>query len=336
MSNEVQLIEQSIRSLEPVFNDVLSDKRVLFAKELEFAMQVMASNSYMAKIAAENLQSLKDAITNVAAIGITLNPARKLAYLLPRKNRICLDISYRGLMELAIQSGSVRWAQAHIVYSQDTFKLNGYDREPTHVFDPFAEAEVRGTMVGAYVVAKTRDGDYLTHTMPLGDILAIRDRSEAWKAFKKDSTKKGPWNTDATEMVKKTVVKQGSKYWPQTDRLDQAIHYLNTDGDEGIELADAPPAPGKPEVQMPQARPDVTDVEPRMDGQPSAPPQAPAQPTPSNAPKATAGEIAYLTRKLQAKGMTVQKAREEARLDPGDSLEGITKDQFISLKDVLL
>lgn len=332
MSNEIQLIEQSIRSLEPVFNDVLSDKRIVFAKELEFAMQIMA-NSYVAGCAAANPQALKDAITNVAAIGITLNPARKLAYLVPRKARICLDISYRGLMDLAIQSGSIRWAQAHIVYSQDSFSLNGYDREPTHVFDPFAEAEVRGHMVGAYVVAKTRDGDYLTHTMPIGDIFAIRDRSEAWKAFKKDSAKKGPWNTDATEMIKKTVVKQASKYWPQTERLDQAMHYLNTDGDEGIELADAPPPAGKPEVQMPQARPDVTDVEPRMEKPPAQPPRQDAQ-TP--AALATAGEIAYLTRKLQAKGMTVQQAREEARLDAGDSLVGITKDQFISLKDVLV
>ena len=47
------------------------------------------------------------------------------------------------------------------------------------------------------------------------------------------------------EMIKKTVVKQASKYWPTSDRLSKAIHHLNTDAGEGLaELAgnSAPPA----------------------------------------------------------------------------------------------
>jgi recombination protein RecT len=85
-------------------------------------------------------------------------------------------------------------------------------------------------------VVKTAGGDYLTHSMPLSKVYDIRDRSEAWKAYKKDSSKTCPWVTDEEEMIKKTCVKQASKYWPKRERLDQAIHHMNTDGGEGITL----------------------------------------------------------------------------------------------------
>jgi hypothetical protein len=80
------------------------------------------------------------------------------------------------------------------------------------------------------------DGDYLTHSMPISKVYDIRDRSEAWKAYKKDKSKTCPWVTDEEEMIKKTCVKQASKYWPKSPRLDAAIHHMNTDGGEGITL----------------------------------------------------------------------------------------------------
>ncbi len=36
-------------------------------------------------------------------------------------------------------------------------------------------------------------------------------------------------------MARKTVVKRASKYWPTVDRLNNAIHLLNTDNNEGLE-----------------------------------------------------------------------------------------------------
>jgi recombination protein RecT len=81
-----------------------------------------------------------------------------------------------------------------------------------------------------YVVVKTDGGDYLTHAMPISKVHDIRDRSEAWK---KGS---GPWKTDEEEMIKKTCVKQAAKYWPRRERLDSAVHHMNTEGGEGINL----------------------------------------------------------------------------------------------------
>jgi recombination protein RecT len=37
-------------------------------------------------------------------------------------------------------------------------------------------------------------------------------------------------------MAKKTCVKQAYKYWPKTDRLEAAIHHLNTEAAVGIDF----------------------------------------------------------------------------------------------------
>jgi recombination protein RecT len=226
-SDALTVISGDIYASRNSFDAALVDRSISFEREAGFAIQILAGNSYAMKIALNNRQSVVDAVVNVAAIGISLNPAKRQAYLVPRKDKICLDISYMGLMDLAQATGSVKWAQASLVYASDTFALNGLDKPPTHVFNPFSKE--RGEIVGVYCTVKTIDGDYLTHTMTIDEAHAIRDRSEAWKA-----SKSGPWKTDPGEMIKKTCVKQASKYWPTTDRIDSAIHHLNVENGEGL------------------------------------------------------------------------------------------------------
>jgi len=220
------------------FLTVCAYKSINFDREAGFALQILRASDYLAKVALNNPASLEAAITNVGAIGISLNPAEKLAYLVPRKvggtPAVCLDLSYMGLLWIAIDAGAIRWGQAVVARAKDVFELQGIDKEPKHIYQPFDKD--RGAIVGVYVVVKTPEGDYLTHPMPIDKVYAIRDRSEAWKAYKRDSSKTCPWVTDEEEMIKKTCVKQAAKYWPRSDRLDQAVHYLNTDGGEGITL----------------------------------------------------------------------------------------------------
>ncbi len=234
MTNAIDVIRGDIHSAADQFQAVRVDQGANFDAEAGFAIQTLMNNDYAMAVAMKNRQSVVDAVTNIAAIGISLNPAKKQAYLVPRDNRICLDISYMGLMDLAMQSGSIRWAQCAIVYEKDDFALAGLDKQPVHKFNPFATD--RGHMVGVYCVVKTADGDFLTHTMPIADVFAIRDRSSAWRAWI-EKKRKCPWVTDEGEMVKKTCVKQAYKYWPKgekSDRLERAIHYLNEQAGEGL------------------------------------------------------------------------------------------------------
>jgi recombination protein RecT len=209
------------------FKLALSDNSINFEAEAKFAVQALSASDFAMKTALNNKQSVIDAVTNVSAIGISLNPSKKMAYLVPRDGRICLDISYMGLIDIACSSGSIKWAHSAVVYKNDEFVLHGLGEQPTHNFDPFGS---RGNIVGVFCSVKTIDGDFLTHTMPISEVYAIRDRSS--QSFK--SGKASPWKTDESEMIKKTCVKQAYKYWPKVERLQEAIHYLNTVSGEGL------------------------------------------------------------------------------------------------------
>lgn len=238
MSN-LAVITSDIYAARDGFQSVLAEPSLSFDREAGFAVQVLESNDFALKMAMGNRQSVINAITNIAAIGISLNPAKKQAYLVPRDGKICLDISYIGLMDLAVASGSILWGQAKLVRQNDSFILNDLDKQPTHSYAPFSKD--RGDIVGVYVVVKLPGGDYLTHPMSIEEVYDIRDRASS--SFK--GGRSSPWKTDPGEMIKKTCVKQASKYWPKTDRLAEAIHHLNTDGGEGLAtMAEMSPSRG--------------------------------------------------------------------------------------------
>ena len=227
MSNVAEVIE----IVSERFNQI-APQGMQYDSEKGFAIQVLKGNDYLMKIATAHPQSLQQALVNVAAIGLSLSPAEKLAYLIPRKGKVCLDVSYMGMCRIATNSGSIQWIQADLVYSNDTFTFKGAGMRPDHEFDPFATVEQRGEFRGGYCNAKTSGGDYLTTMMSAEDILGIRDRSEAAKK------KSGPWYTDFGQMAKKTVVRRAFNMWPRTDQnqVDRMALAVNISNDnEGFE-----------------------------------------------------------------------------------------------------
>jgi recombination protein RecT len=225
-----QGVQNLIAEQRDMFMPVLTDQSMSWEKEKQFALQVLNKPDnrnknelcFAGKTALNNPASLQNAIINVAACGITLNPAAKLAYLVPRDGAICLDISYMGLLHIAQQSGSILWGQCKLVYSNDSYRNMGLDKAPEHIANTFGD---RGNIIGGYCTIKTPDGDYLTEEMSIKDIEKVKATSKAAN---------GPWKTFYEEMARKTIVKRASKYWPKADRLDQAIDYLNTDAGEGL------------------------------------------------------------------------------------------------------
>jgi len=89
----------------------------------------------------------------------------------------------------------------------------------------------------------------------------------------------------------------------------------------------------KPPVAMPARKAAPAAEKPVTDAQPKDDPQQQRQATDS-AP-ATVGEVAYILKKINAKGVTIPQAREMAGLDAGETLEGLSKDGFVALKDAL-
>ena len=232
MENENTEEQQQVRAREPWQNALAAsrnkfdeinarNKFVNYDTEAMFALQAITKNDYLMKIANNNPTSLRNAVINIAAIGLSLNPATKYAYLVPRDNQACLDISYIGLIKLATDTGSIMWARAELVHEKDVFVYHGATEKPEfNAPEPWD----RGAIKGVYCIAKTKEGDYLSGIMSIDEINAIMQRSMSGK---KGS---GPWVTDFGEMAKKTIIKRESKTWPKTDkseRFDNAIDVIN-------------------------------------------------------------------------------------------------------------
>ena len=218
----------AIAQAERKFNEIATAEGnlVTYQKEAMFAMQAIQSNDYLQGVPP---QSIQNAVINVASIGISLNPALSFAYLVPRDGKCCLDISYKGLVKLATDTGSIQWAKAELVRKNDEFDLISMDQVPVHKFNPFATEADRGEVIGGYCVAKLADGSFMIETMSREEMDKVKDSSKAKSA-------KSPWNTWYGEMAKKTIIKRASKSWPKTSpRLAEAIQVVNEH--EGLDLS---------------------------------------------------------------------------------------------------
>lgn len=230
-----QLLERAASK----FNQIADrHKLVTWVEECQFALMALQSNEKLALCAPVTVQN---AIINVASIGLTLQPALGYAYLVPDSvkqgdvwvNVCTLKVSFKGLMKIATDSGSITWCKAEIVKEKDVFEYNGPCALPRHTMQPFGD---RGKTVGVYCVAKTHDGDYLVDIMDAAEIQKIRSAAKT----------KTVWGAWPDEMAKKGIIKRASKQWPKTDqseRLDRAIEVVNEyEGSEAIGALSAPEA----------------------------------------------------------------------------------------------
>lgn len=236
MSQELSQWQGALKQAQPLFEKRNIQSLVNYDQEASFASQTIKKNTYLQKIAEQRPDTLRDAVVNIASIGLSLNPATQYAYLVPRDGICCLDISYKGLIKIATDTGSILWARADLVYSNDHFEYNGPCQMPTHKADVFSKE--RGEFVGAYCVAKTKEGDILAEAMSADDIYQIRDKSQAYIAFLNNpKVKQCPWVDFFGQMAKKTVIKRASHTWPKSDkneRLQEAIKVINDH--EGIDF----------------------------------------------------------------------------------------------------
>jgi len=165
-----------------------SNTDVAFKNELLYASQAMLNNDYLCKVALSNSLSLRNAFSQVAACGLTLNPARGFAYLVPRDGQVILDVSYRGMIKAAVNDAAIKDCIVELVYANDEFVYRGKRQSPTHTFNPFDKKADRGEFVGAFVEALLPDGRVHVEAVTAEEIYAAREASELWKR-----KKKGPW-----------------------------------------------------------------------------------------------------------------------------------------------
>lgn len=235
MSNVSIISKEHLDRVKPAFLEQSGLKEADFKREVSFAMQLASANPYLQTCTPDS--ALK-AILNVAQIGLTLNPVKKEAYLVPRwnsklsQNEVCLDPSYIGLIKLATDSGIVKSINCQIIYAGDEIEIDLSEEYNVKKHVPyFLTGKEKGSIIGAYSVATLRDGSKHCEIMGREEIEAIRERSEGYKAFKAGKTKSNVWVSDEGEMFRKTVIKRHTKYLPKSgDKLYKAIEISNHAG----------------------------------------------------------------------------------------------------------
>lgn len=126
-----------------------------------------------------------------------------------------------GVRKKARNSGEIATWDAHVVRAGDNFQFQlGDNPQINHSYDLSTE---RGEIIGAYSVCLLQDGSKSYEVMSISEIHAIRDKTDAWKAFQAGKIRSTPWADHEGEMCRKTVARRHSKVLPMSTDLDDLI-----------------------------------------------------------------------------------------------------------------
>jgi recombination protein RecT len=156
---------------------------------------------------------------NAAQLGLEPNTPLGQAYLIPYKNKGTLEaqfqIGYKGLIDLAYRSGQVKTIYAEEVYENDEFEYE-LGLEPKLVHKPAIKD--RGEVIYYYAVFKLVNGGEGFTVMSKEDITRHMNRFS-----KAANAGFSPWQTNFSEMAKKTVIKKVLKYAPLSTDIMRSI-----------------------------------------------------------------------------------------------------------------
>lgn len=169
----------------------------------------MSKNEDLAKCTKE---SILRGLCEGASMGLEVSGPRQESYLVPYKGVAALQVSWRGLIKLAIETERVAILYSEHVYENDEFQVQmGTNKQIVHV--PKIDGD-RGRHTHTYAVVKYLNGEIDFEVMTKKELDAVKARAKSTR---------GPWSTDEMEMHRKTPMKRLCKRIPQTDRLAQAL-----------------------------------------------------------------------------------------------------------------
>lgn len=241
MSNAIQkqqpdplaTIGQVLKTYQPSFQKLLPQH---LSAERMFRV-AMACIRTTPKLQQCSPTSLVSALMVASELGLEPGGARGLLYLVPYGTVATPIVGYRGLIQLARNSGDLANVEARVVYERDKFEVE-FGLEPKLLHKPALSDP--GKERAVYAIATMKDGSKQIEVMSVAEVDAIRARSR--------SGNNGPWVTDYGEMAKKTVVRRLMKYLPlSSERLQRAME-LDGETVDGLVLPEIPAEPGPSET----------------------------------------------------------------------------------------
>lgn len=247
-STQPVTLRQRLDQMTPEFKKALPG-HITAERFVRTAQTAIALTRNIEKV--KNPQSLLAACTKAATDGLILD-GREAALVVDYQGDVQYRPMMRGLLKLAYNSGQIKSLVVEPVREKDHFKHIPTD--PNHPVDhEIDHRQERGKVFAFYAVAEMVTGGVIHEVMSLQDVHAIRDRSDAYKAFKAGKIKSTPWATDEVEMGRKTVFRRISKYLPSSTDRD-ALHSAAERIDEDYTLDHEPAAGETPQATPMQTR----------------------------------------------------------------------------------
>ena len=179
-------------------------------QDVKMAIAQSVGMSKGATLAECRPESIMACMINAHKSGVSLNPHKKEAYLVPYRNNdhyvAQLNVSFIGMRNIITRETGIKM-RAVCVYSNEPLEYysDGFDEVFKHT--PLPEAE-RGELMYAFSLAKLPDGDVLIERMTKSEIDTCK------KASRGSDSEYSPWQTFTSEMWKKSVTRRHCKNIP--------------------------------------------------------------------------------------------------------------------------
>ena len=235
--------EAFLQVYRPKFGE--AEAQVIFAREKAFAAMSVQKN---AKILDCTPASIYTAVSNVAMTGLTLDPTKQLAHLVPRGNLCTLVVDYKGIIELLYQDTGVLLSLG-AVYDCDR-NIDDF-KEGVGGFCNAKRAMPRNEgakIIYCYSVAQFPDGRTHCHIMDINEIAKRR----------KVATTDKVWADWEESMAMKTVARSHYKFLPKSERLNNAMAAIDQEVGATINKTNISQEIDDIPVNVPTERPEGT------------------------------------------------------------------------------
>ena len=226
MANSLTIMKQDLGKMRDEFAKSLPG-HITADKFVRTAQTAIALTRNIDRV--KNPQSLMAACSKAASDGLILD-GREAALVIDHQGDVQYRPMMRGLLKLAYNSGEIKSIMVEPVRDSDVFEYSPTADDPiVHKIDLRQD---RGEVYAYYALAKLKNGGMVHEVMSNSDVHRIRDRSDAFKAYKAGKIKSTPWHTDEVEMGRKTVFRRLSKYLPSStdrDAFRQAVERIDDD-----------------------------------------------------------------------------------------------------------
>lgn len=204
-----------------------SDEERLLTNSLYFLNEETKSNKQLGTAIQANPVKFAIYLKNLITLGVDIS--QRQAYFLPYGNEITSVLDYKTLMALIKKHTNVKSIDAQLVYENENFKVE-QGKVVEHIQNPFASKDEKGALVGAYSIFTLDDGSKDYYFASLDEINKVKECS------KSANSKFSPWNNWFDEMVKKTVIRKGMKFYPMILDNEQRIALDSVDNDVDFNL----------------------------------------------------------------------------------------------------